>query len=131
MNRIALAVGFWIVATSVYAAEDGLITKPSKYSVKETISKFEAAVKEKEAAGFVVFTQIDHGPDTVITRVWQALPSGVEKEVSGPRLEFQRHADGWRMGPITISDAAFDKKVIPLIDASTGDALLNGPAVSK
>jgi uncharacterized protein (DUF302 family) len=60
MNRIALAVGFWIVATSVYAAEDGLITKPSKYSVKETISKFEAAVKEKEAAGFVVFTHIDH-----------------------------------------------------------------------
>jgi uncharacterized protein (DUF302 family) len=60
MNPIALALAFGVFATSAYAADDGLITKPSKYSVKETVSRFEAAVKEKEAAGFVVFTQIDH-----------------------------------------------------------------------
>ena len=42
------------------AADDGLITKPSRYSVKETVSRFEAAVKEREAAGFMVFTEIDH-----------------------------------------------------------------------
>lgn len=45
---------------AAYAADDGLITKPSKHSVEETITRFEAAVKQKEAAGFTVFTQIDH-----------------------------------------------------------------------
>jgi uncharacterized protein (DUF302 family) len=42
------------------SAGDGIITKPSKYSVSETISRFEAAVKSKESAGFIVFTEIDH-----------------------------------------------------------------------
>ena len=60
MNPIALALAFGVFATSACAAEDGLITKPSKYSVNDTVARFEAAVKEKEAAGFVVFTQIDH-----------------------------------------------------------------------
>lgn len=41
-------------------ADDGIITKPSKYSVIETISRFEAAVKSREGAGFTVFTEIDH-----------------------------------------------------------------------
>jgi uncharacterized protein (DUF302 family) len=41
-------------------ADDGIITKSSKYSVTETISRFEAAVKSREGAGFVVFTEIDH-----------------------------------------------------------------------
>jgi uncharacterized protein (DUF302 family) len=49
-----------LFATSAHAAEDGLITKPSKYSVKETVTRFQAAVKDKEAAGFIVFTKIDH-----------------------------------------------------------------------
>ena len=38
-------------------AESGLITKPSKYSVQETIRRFEAAVTAK---GWVVFTELDH-----------------------------------------------------------------------
>jgi len=37
-----------------------VITKPSKYSVKETVTRFKAAAKQKEAAGFAVFTEIDH-----------------------------------------------------------------------
>ena len=41
-------------------ADNGLITKPSKYTVKETVEKFEAAVKAKAAGGWVVFTRIDH-----------------------------------------------------------------------
>jgi uncharacterized protein (DUF302 family) len=45
---------------TAHATDDGLITKPSKYSVKETVTRFEAAVKQKEAAGFMVFTEIDH-----------------------------------------------------------------------
>jgi hypothetical protein len=43
-----------------HAADDGLITKPSKYSVEETVARFEAAVRQREAAGFTVFTEIDH-----------------------------------------------------------------------
>jgi uncharacterized protein (DUF302 family) len=41
-------------------ADDGIITKSSNYSVKDTISRFEAAVKSREGAGFIVFTEIDH-----------------------------------------------------------------------
>ena len=41
-------------------ADNGLITKPSKYAVQETIEKFEAAIKSKAAAGWVVFSRIDH-----------------------------------------------------------------------
>ena len=47
-------------ATSAFAADDGLITKSSKYSVNETASRFQAAVKQREGAGFMVFTEIDH-----------------------------------------------------------------------
>jgi uncharacterized protein (DUF302 family) len=43
-----------------FAASDGIITKPSKYSVQETADRFKAAVKQREAGGFVVFTEIDH-----------------------------------------------------------------------
>lgn len=43
-----------------HATDDGLVTKPSKYSVEETVRRFEAAVKQREAAGFMVFTEIDH-----------------------------------------------------------------------
>ncbi len=39
------------------AADTGLITKPSKYSVPETIERFEAAIKAK---GWIVFTELDH-----------------------------------------------------------------------
>lgn len=41
-------------------ADSGITTKPSNYSVKDTISRFEAAVKSREGAGFIVFTEIDH-----------------------------------------------------------------------
>ena len=41
-------------------ADDGIISKPSKYTVMETISRFEAAVRSREGAGFTVFTEIDH-----------------------------------------------------------------------
>lgn len=48
------------ITVVAYATDDGLITKPSRYSVKETIARFEAAVKQREAAGFTVFMEIDH-----------------------------------------------------------------------
>ena len=43
-----------------YAAESGLISKPSNHSVEETAKRFEHAVKAKEANGWMVFTEIDH-----------------------------------------------------------------------
>jgi hypothetical protein len=39
------------------AGDSGLMTKPSKYSVPDTIERFEVAVKAK---GWVVFTRLDH-----------------------------------------------------------------------
>jgi uncharacterized protein (DUF302 family) len=35
----------------------GLITKPSKYSVPDTIKRFSTAVQAK---GYIIFTEIDH-----------------------------------------------------------------------
>jgi uncharacterized protein (DUF302 family) len=43
-----------------YAAHSGLITMPSKYSVEETIQRFEAAIKAKSDHGWMVFTELDH-----------------------------------------------------------------------
>jgi uncharacterized protein (DUF302 family) len=56
---VAASVAIWMAVTA-HAADDGLITKPSRYSVMDTVARFEAAVKEREAAGFMVFTEIDH-----------------------------------------------------------------------
>ena len=49
-----------LAASPVFAADNGLITLESKLPVKDTIEKFEAAIKAKAAAGWIVFTQIDH-----------------------------------------------------------------------
>jgi uncharacterized protein (DUF302 family) len=48
------------MSSSQAFADNGLITKPSKYTVQETIEKFEAAVKSKAAGGWVIFSRIDH-----------------------------------------------------------------------
>jgi uncharacterized protein (DUF302 family) len=60
LASLALLLSICAGLATAHAADDGLITKPSKYSVKETVTRFEAAVKQKEAAGFIVFTEIDH-----------------------------------------------------------------------
>jgi len=57
---LALSLAICMGPASAHAADDGLITKLSKYSVEETVARFEAAVKQKETAGFTVFTEIDH-----------------------------------------------------------------------
>lgn len=43
-----------------FATDTGLITKQSKHSVSETIQRFEAAVKESAAHGWMIFTELDH-----------------------------------------------------------------------
>jgi uncharacterized protein (DUF302 family) len=57
---LAASLVMCVTAVTTYAGDEGLITKPSRYSVKETVARFEAAVKQREAAGFIVFTEIDH-----------------------------------------------------------------------
>ncbi|HWZ58950.1 MAG TPA: DUF302 domain-containing protein [Gemmatimonadaceae bacterium] len=60
---VTLAVtSFALVAfvNASHSADDGLISTQSRYSVEETISRFEVAVKAKESLGFMVFTEIDH-----------------------------------------------------------------------
>ena len=60
LASLALSLAICAGSATAHAADDGLITEPSKYSVKETAARFEAAVNQKEAAGFMVFTEIDH-----------------------------------------------------------------------
>lgn len=57
MKNILIAVVFAVFSLSSVAADNGLISKPSKYSVPETLDRLEAAVKSK---GITVFARIDH-----------------------------------------------------------------------
>jgi hypothetical protein len=45
---------------SFIATQSELITTDLRPPLRENFARFEAAVKQKEAAGFVVFTEIDH-----------------------------------------------------------------------
>lgn len=55
-----LAGALLIASHSQASADSGLITKPSKYTIQQTVERFEAAVKSKAAGGWVVFSRIDH-----------------------------------------------------------------------
>ena len=57
---LAASLVMCVTAVATHATDAGVITKPSRYSVKETVARFEAAVKQREAAGFMVFTEINH-----------------------------------------------------------------------
>src|SRR5260221_175185 len=61
LSRHTIIAGILVVISASQAfADSGLITKPSKYSVQDTTERFEAAIKSRAAAGWVVFTRIDH-----------------------------------------------------------------------
>ena len=60
LKQITVAAALVAGALSAALADNGLITKPSKYSVSETITKFEGAIKAKAAGGWTVFTKVDH-----------------------------------------------------------------------
>jgi uncharacterized protein (DUF302 family) len=46
-----------MLSAPVWAGNNGIITKPSKYSVPDTIGRLEKVVKAK---GFTIFAMIDH-----------------------------------------------------------------------
>jgi uncharacterized protein (DUF302 family) len=58
--KLILSLALVPLASAALSADAGLITKQSRYSVRKTVERFEAAVKAKEANGFTVFTEIDH-----------------------------------------------------------------------
>jgi uncharacterized protein (DUF302 family) len=60
-SQNTIIAGILLVMSSSQAmADGGLITKPSKYTVQETIERFEAAIKSKASGGWVIFSRIDH-----------------------------------------------------------------------
>ena len=60
MTKAVIVAALAMHSVAASAGNDGLVTKPSKYSVKETIDKFEAAVNAQAGGGWVVFDRIDH-----------------------------------------------------------------------
>jgi uncharacterized protein (DUF302 family) len=58
-NTVIAGILF-VISPSQAFADSGLITKPSKYPVQETIERFEAAIKSKAAGGWTIFSRIDH-----------------------------------------------------------------------
>jgi len=61
MTKILIVAAIALAIPSVAAsADDGLVTKPSRHSVEETIDNFEAAINAQAAGGWVVFGRIDH-----------------------------------------------------------------------
>ena len=59
--RSRMMAGVLLVMSSSQAlADGGLITTASRYSVPETIERFETAIKSKAAAGWIIFSRIDH-----------------------------------------------------------------------
>jgi len=58
-NTVVMTIALALSSASAMA-DDGLVTRSSKNSVKETIEKFEAAIRAKAAGGWVVFARIDH-----------------------------------------------------------------------
>ncbi|MGC8477876.1 MAG: DUF302 domain-containing protein [Acetobacteraceae bacterium] len=60
MVPLLLSLGLFAFAGAASAADNGLITVPSHYSVKQTIARYETAVKAKAKAGWAIFGTIDH-----------------------------------------------------------------------
>lgn len=59
MNRILVAalIPLALLCAPAHAQTNGLVAKPSKYSVAETMDRLEKVVKSK---GIIVFARIDH-----------------------------------------------------------------------
>ena len=74
---VALATG----QQPASGGDSGLTTKPSKYSVPDTIERFKVAVKAK---GWVVFTELDHA--AAAAKVGLSLPPRTVIVFGSPKL---------------------------------------------
>ena len=57
MKNMLIAVIFALLSVSAVAVDNGIISKPSKYSVPESLNRLEAVLKSK---GITIFVRIDH-----------------------------------------------------------------------
>jgi uncharacterized protein (DUF302 family) len=57
--RVTVTAFVCLAPQPSFSADSGLITKESKNSVGDTAKKFESAVNEESANGWMVFTEID------------------------------------------------------------------------
>jgi len=57
MKTLILGVLAMLLSTTLLAADNGIVSRPSKYSVAETLDRLEAVLKSK---GVTVFARIDH-----------------------------------------------------------------------
>lgn len=57
MRTLLFAMLLIMLPVHALAGEKGLVTKPSKYSVSETINRLETVLKSK---GLIIFAHIDH-----------------------------------------------------------------------
>lgn len=57
MRGMLAAMIVMMLSVPVWAGDNGIITKPSKYSVADTIGRLEKMVRAK---GFTIFAMIDH-----------------------------------------------------------------------
>jgi len=60
LTRLTIAALLVALPQIGLAADSGLITIPSKYPAKETIQRFEAAIRNGSGQGWMVFTELDH-----------------------------------------------------------------------
>lgn len=61
MNKFLPVVSLFLcLSANALAADNGLVSKPSKYSVAETLNRLESVVKAK---GITVFLRVDHSGD--------------------------------------------------------------------
>ena len=57
LGMLVMILGVMVLPLPAGAADQGLITKRSNYSVPETVERFENAIKAK---GFMIFAELDH-----------------------------------------------------------------------
>ena len=57
LRKSVIAILLLLAGAAPALAAEGLVTKPSTYSVDATLDRLEAALKQR---GFIIFTRIDH-----------------------------------------------------------------------
>lgn len=60
MTKVAIVAALAMYSVTASGGDDGLVTKPSKYPIGQTVDNFEAAINAQAAGGWVVFDRIDH-----------------------------------------------------------------------
>jgi uncharacterized protein (DUF302 family) len=60
MTKVAIVAALATYSVTASGGDDGLVTKPSKYTIEQTVDNFEAAINAHAAGGWVVFDRIDH-----------------------------------------------------------------------